>query len=731
MTDLFNRISAVTQTSYWTEEQLKALDRKSLYAIATYNGKVVKSTPVVQELLKIRPIGTQDSRIALKIYTSADYKTTIHVRPDAYLANHGGKMTYDPKTVTYVDLAGKQMQRDNLPIPLPFGVQPKYDNLVAVASFAAQTVRNHQGVWESSINTASWSKVFATGVAPAGMQSIASAVSVILTESKMWQAMTQINRNAVQGQDMLSFVAVTLNSLSPKEYWYLNTLIVFHGLTVMQETAPGRWIYCKDDQDKKVVDESVYTMMDPSGYEDILTKFPAVFKYNGGLKPAVVFPAETGTFKHAVESQSRLREIQGSDSSCTAMLSQMRGYSGLTDDYGRRVQFITSAVLACWQRSRKVNIQLHTVGDLPMITSSLNTIKKMLLAEVETSSTEEENDRKYYFKFLLPGVADRKNVPRLLHTHITNFPEEDCVVVMFDPGNLPTSEQKGTSVDYESASQKILPDLYQKNDVIMYTIIFGDYPFPRDKEMLRNRSRSTNLLKPWTILKHGKNEEREIFVYAHSTASGFRGVLSTLPDLKLVGYGPKPIYNKIDDVEKLVGYDYTVSKAMHPLPLRHIKTQEKWYNEVIADCQTQAISWLNPVARYSGISNLMTQSKTATMMATSMVHSEDGLIPVLTTRRAVKVEEEVVNFHFKPQSSSSSSFTSSSTTAGKTSVTTDFPASSRPFIPEEVRPKIVSQEQVDDDDEEYEKLLLLARGAPPPEEDDIKDVARVPRSDDI
>jgi len=63
MTDLFNRISAVTQTSYWTEEQLKALDRKSLYAIATYNGKVVKSTPVVQELLKIRPIGTQDSKL--------------------------------------------------------------------------------------------------------------------------------------------------------------------------------------------------------------------------------------------------------------------------------------------------------------------------------------------------------------------------------------------------------------------------------------------------------------------------------------------------------------------------------------------------------------------------------------------------------------------------------------------------------------------------------------------
>jgi len=592
---------------------------------------------------------------------SAENRSSSHVRPDSYVQTHGGSNEYSTTKVVLTELSGKTHERENVPIPLPFGKEVKFPNLQPVAALCAQVVRNTQGVWESGVSTIAWGKTFKSVVNVVGMQLVATVTCAILTDNSVWKGMTTLQKNAIQGNELMSFVANALNGLDPLAYWTLNCLIVFNGLRAFEDQS-GKWVHVLDDKGQKMVSSEVYTFVSqPDILAQMSGRFPAVAQYNGRVSLIVDFPEGNGSFEAARLSQARLREVQGPDTSCTAILASMRGYSGLTDAFGRRLQFIVSAVLSAWRLRRSVVVQLSTVGDLSMLISSLNHWKRKIrtadLSILElfpsTSQMAAEQDWKCSVSYLLPSANDKRKVPSTLHGVLVHKIDSGVVVVGYDEGNLPTSDKKDTKVDYDAFSSTLVPDFVGQQDYVLYSAIFGDYVFPADPEVARHRDNS--LKKPLQI------NYKEPRVHRFGIAAGFRGILTSLPNFSLIGFGNPPSGS---------GFDRT-RKVLHSLSCPLVPTMKAWYSVVCDDCSSQVMMFLCPVVRYSGISNLLRQSKEAAVMQLRIVPMEEGLSLPSSVGRIEKVAQPVVDFSvqvepqvsptpFSPSSSPSSSSSSSS-----------------------------------------------------------------------
>jgi len=653
----------------YTDAELRSLDRKLLTAVSQHNGIATRVSPALRSLIEKKPVLPGDTLRAHYILESSDYKSSVHIRPDNHINTHGGHQESSPAVIKYKDLTGKESTRDNLPIPLPFGVEVRYDNIQAVAAFCAQIVKNDVGTWHSAVNSASWEKVYATGVNPAGIQLVANLVCEMLTRDPYWGALTPQARNSVQGPEMLSFIAISLNRTSELDYYALNCNIVIHALTVMvqRETLRGtRWIALKGEDGKPLVPNSCWESIAPNdNTRPLLQDFPAIFKYKGSLPLLVRFPTKTGTLKAAVTSLQLLREVQGGDNACSALLSAMRGYTGLTDEFGRRIQFLISSALACWSRGKPVTIQLSSIGDLYILVSSLNHWRRHIVQLLSPSSSGSEKLIGYKFseetmvvKYIVPGFADKQKLNHKFMDDVVLQPFPESVFIMYNPGNLPTASEKGAAVDYESGSRGLIPEMTYGNDFIIYTVIYGDYPFPKDSQVLRARSSMTARFYPIQRKDaNGKIDSLPLYVYRHGTASGFRGIISTFGDLWLMGYGPKPVVGSVEDGYPVTGHDFT-DKGLHRIFLPKVILQAQWYDRVVLDCEAQSVIFGNPVIRYSGISNLVYQSKVAAMMNVTLVQLEHGVSAGMLTlrKRHVQEDEEV---DFTPTSSGATSTSSS------------------------------------------------------------------------
>jgi hypothetical protein len=582
---------------------------------------------------------------AAKIVMSAEYRSMSHVRPESFVQTTGGSMEYSPKTVTMTDLSGRTLVRDNLPIPLPFGRTNVFPNVQVVASLCSQIVRNTSGTWESSISTVAWQKTFRSVINVPGMQMVAKATTTILSRSSSWQAMETIQRNTIQGPELLSFVVSALNQLDPVVYWTLNTMIVFDGLRAFEKRG-NEYLHCVDENGNRVIPAECYTFIDFPDNKAITSSYPAIAQYNGKLPLELSFPEADGSFESARLAQSRLREVQGSDSSCASLLAAMRGYSGLTDVFGRRVTFLVSATLFCWMKKRSVDIQLSTVGDLSMLISSLNYWRRKIISTPRDSDVQKMFSDGVYecdVRFIVPKASDFRSVPATLHNKLNYYVRADSVYVGFHDVTLPTSDKKGQKVDYDAFSKTLVPGNVGSSDYLIYSAIFGDFPFLSDQEVIRTRN---STLKAVMDVKY-----KMPYVFRFGIASGFGGVLSSFADCHLLGFGWEP-KERAKDGSQL--FDAT-SKVLHVIRLPLVSSQRRWHEIIVEDCAIQVTIFFNPVIRYSGISNLVRQSKEAAVMQLRIVPMESGISLPLEVSRTEIVKREVVDFSPKISSSSTTS----------------------------------------------------------------------------
>jgi len=346
------------------------------------------------------------------------------------------------------------------------------------------------------------------------------------------------------------------------------------------------------------------------------------------------YPEFDGTLVSVTAIVSRAREVQGSNTSPTAILAGMKGYSGLTDAFGKRMQFVLSATLGLWAQNRKVNIRVDTVGDVTLLVSSLNLwarkIRESTNAMFAIMEDGQEVRAPCYFRIVLSTDMDKQNLNVRYHEFVVSEIEDDAVVVYHHTGSLPTAGSKGQVVDYDTLSYGLIPPIFDETEYVMYGPIYGMCPFADDIQVKRTIGNAMAKMRKWS-----KTPEVKIF----GSASNFHGVMTTVKGFSLVGYGfASTGVGKWD--ERALDFQ-TIS-------LVGIVSQREWYERVATDVKAVTVAWLNPISRYSPISNLPYVSKAGVTFALERVESDEGVlignILAVPSQGKVVVDELVTRF---------------------------------------------------------------------------------------
>jgi len=354
-------------------------------------------------------------------------------------------------------------------------------------------------------------------------------------------------------------------------------------------------------------------------------QYPGVFWYHGGTIVSPTIPEQFGNMESTLKTVDRMNQVQGNSSSSTAILSGMKDFSGLTDEFGKRICYQISATMSLWLLKRSVDIKLYSIGDMAILASSLNKWKREI-ALGQHAMFPLEGQYSCDFKFLLPSEKDLENC-HLWKDYISQSgPRDGSALVLYLNAGLPTSPTKGVKVDYNERSSYILPFSAQGKEIVAWCTIFGSFPFMHDTFVKKEERGNIN---------PGARFHKHLFCYSFSAASSFRGILSTIPSLELVGFG-FPKVGKVRDMR---------AELLHTFPLSHFGTQAEWYQKVVSDACSQMVLWLAPISRYSPISNLPFMSKNAaTITRSTLVQEEGELISNMTFVANRQVKGDVVNY---------------------------------------------------------------------------------------
>jgi hypothetical protein len=545
---------------------------------------------------------------AIRISSEHTVKVTSHFRPESYCNTNGGHIHYAPDTVSLISLTGTVQKRNNSAIPAPFGVAEKYPNVQAFSAVASQLVTVNAGRWVTNVPLNTWNKLLPKdgGMDAAALSAFATAVCLVLNNSKIWKAMDTTTKNSVSGIEQLTFIRTEMDGLAEDDYYLLNTRVVY---TILRpyELDQGVWYERINEHGEPIVPAKHYQQMKVSKLclkQCQKEGYPRPYLYLGGYAPHLNLPAKNGLMKETLERYQKMLESQVGSASTTAILSGMRGYSGLTDEFGKRIQFYLSAILAGWAQGRKVDVQLYTVGDLPILYSSLQHWVQYIKKTLPDFSTEEVMES---VKFILPGAQDMKNVYHRLKGHCCFAPRPGTLIVVYSSATLPTSQEKNVTVDYEANSEDLIPAIWRQNDFIVYAPVYCDY-FWTEEEKSDSKVRADKPKKKISIPS---------YIYGFGTAANWRGIISSVSNLTLVGFG----YKRDELLQRwCVGEAETLVRV----PLKKYSTFKDWLGQVSDDCATQIVAFLRPISRYSPISNLVYMSKKGTEIVLSAISGDEG-----------------------------------------------------------------------------------------------------------
>jgi hypothetical protein len=630
---LFQALSSVVDKPHWSEDEMKALDRKDLRALVTYNvgGSQIVSETLKKHLDAKKGFNEADRAMAARLVYGTRTKQDAHWQPEEFVRLNGGRIVYGPEKVIKVAVSGEKQERPNSVIPIPFGDAEKRTNVQALAIATGPLVKNTDGAWVEAVDLQSYNKIFTSAIIKVpGLRMVAKSLVAILNNDSYWRTLTNINKSAVTGAKALMFIRDALDRCDSENYIYFNTIVVYNMFNIFEDTGEG-WIRMKVDK-KVVVPDSCFEKVDSSTISKELRrklrslKYPYAALFVHAPIPQVFLPEYQGTLESLIVCTNMMKLIQAGDSSIGSILANMRDFSGLCTDMGKRIQFTLASMLYCWSEGRKVDVHLHSTGDLDILVSSSNNLRNHLRRLTDHpvfrfSDEEKVNPAFCDVKFVAPSVKQEITIGAEWKKFLTPTYRHGSVVIYYtDHGivgpesktkkkpevDVATPQQAGseTQTSYDFRSQSFLPDFARTQDVIAWTAIWGKTPFIR-----KTVESGMNKIHPWP---------RDLYVFKFSNASNFRGIVTTLPDFKLIGYGhgKKPGGGGWD----LRAEDYV------PVPLVLIRSEREWYDAVHRDIAANLIVTYHPVSRYSPISNLVTMSQRAAQLVQTTVTTEEGVI---------------------------------------------------------------------------------------------------------
>jgi len=602
----------------WSDAELKALSTKHCRQVGIWNGAIVTIDPELQK--RIKDEGKQptqaDKVAALRIAQQAPWKRTAHLAPEESIVQEGGHLLDSPTQVIHRKLDTTIERNVNSPIPVAIDQTIERPSLPHVAAFCSQIVKQSGGKWEPEVRGLS-TVLGQDGINIIAAGIVSALVINFINDDPVWKSKVIIDKNATTGIRALTFVRDVLSRIPDTSYYYLTTMIVIDVLRALIK-EDDQWSYRMADAKTKAVPEKCYRSFTMKGAaaRSAFAAYPCSFDYLGGYLPLLDIPMQNGTLASAVASLQKLRIVAGGDGSTIFLLSSMRGMSGYSSEFGQRIQFLLSATLGLWMQNHLVDIRLSTIGDFPVLQSSLTYWKQ------EFQALKKGPGHADWFKFLAPTRAPI-SLPVASKILFVSAHRENAVAVWYSASNLPTSGEKKVAVDYDAMSADLIPGDVYARQFVAYSAIYGCVPFQEDKEV-----KKVNNARVYPI-------DKTCYAFQFGSSARFRGVISSFRAVNLIGYG----WEKKEGV-----YDVSKDAALVTQVLTPAFVQSDWYNYVSKDCAAAYCSMFGTVQRYSPISSLVFMSKKAVQLSLTVgvVDGDAYVSEVLIRQRKVQGVKFVV-----------------------------------------------------------------------------------------
>jgi len=609
----------------WTDDAIAILNKTQLREFSLSNFPAVPLRDLeLARMCKENPPTSADKIYARRIVKRSAAQKDAHVLPDEAIISMGGKQHFTDKVAT-IQLGAETLSRVNSPVPAPFdSKETERPHMQAIVPLCSQLVTMKGGEWIAT-SLEGWQTVFKTLDVPE-LLGMSATLILILNQDPSWTVRSLTQRLAVTGVKQLMFVREALQKCEMFVYEYIHSWFVGRVLPVYMRR--GKVFYPNiDDDDKPVVSDTVYKQnkrkLTADEIEIIRGKMPMMNWYLGSFNPLLSFPPCKGDLQSAEESLRTMRVITGGDSTAAMMLSQMKGFSGLCSKNGRKIHFILGATLSCWMSGKTVDIRLNTNGDIPILMSSLNA----MLRKMPVKDGENWYPRDWY-RFI---SADNKPLTYAeeIRLFFVTTHRAEAVAVWYNDKQLPTAGTKGAVVDYDVLSKELIPE--GVTNFFAYSPIYGIEMFGRDKAALEVRKQRSKMVTPRV----------DVYVYYFTNASQFHGVISSMENATLAGYGARHKYEgkefnttttpvrDLPSLTSVTNYDFSGSEGLVKLPMIRVDVESHWYELVCNDCKNVVRGIFTTYARYSPISNLIYLGKKGLEMQRYLqVENEGQYVPV-------------------------------------------------------------------------------------------------------
>jgi len=535
-------------------------------------------------------------------------------------------------------------------IPSPPKSVDRYPSQQRMSVLFSQMITVEKGEIQV-INMTVFGKVFPT-LNMMNCQLTANLVVEDLTRHSLWTSKTSMQRLSTTGIHLPLLLHEYFSACAPDVYYrYVNNFIVFaSGTYALEDGVLVETPQVVQQKSFPPVADDVYNSLKAPKKIEEETKAGDIFESVAGIRPEVVIPPITDS--KSLSRATALAMSFGGSTSVVSLLNGMRGYGSFMSDMGKRVTFLISVALAQLIKNEKVAIRVASVGDIPLLISSLNqSLQRWWVMHGKQSIPD--GHLQNLLEIIVPSPDDLFKVSAV-YNHFCRTQWTSGIYICWKEVSFPSADTKGASIDYEMLATKIIaPDGPPR--YICSTRLWGS--------------------QWWAQPAHGestsKYRKRDCHVYQYGDTSE-AAIVSSEPDLFLGGWTVSASFK-----------EYTYS----PQPLVVVKSERDWYQVVTKGIGWRFLFWLDPRVFNSPIANVLSQTSKAAQVAKGSRFEEDiGLEPqsytnvaALTTTGAKKIPTRAERKQVKPSEfdfTKSPASVSSTTTTTTTTTTASVPAHS-------------------------------------------------------
>jgi len=519
----------------------------------------------------------------------------------------GGHNEFSTKTITMMPLSGDVTEIPNSAVPVPETAELTYPSLTPLTTLVAQVITVKNRKWRPisfASNVKSFNRAYrGTGITMAGCMSVQKYLVGLFELDSVWCVMEEKTKDSVSGANLLQMIKMILGRLPLKSWLILNARLAtnFFPFFVKRGATFTTGVCHEAMTDKNqslyrrpafVKVKEVFPEVDTEECNRMVKQYaPYAVVYQGGWVPKNIhLPAKAGTVQSMFLCSAFVRQVCGKNKGVHYLLDSAMGYSGLPSEQERRLCFQLGVVLFCWSNNLTPEIELGSVGDVPVLESSLLYLRERVMESKDPLFLDGEREVvSMTWTYKTGSESEAKKIPSIYQPRVRTERSPDTVLVFYVEDTATSIEQdKINEVELAAQSALIIPS----GSYIGYATVFGWAHFAQDQDSFRGMS-------------HGQSKKKAGYCFAHGSAAKMRGVITSVD---------------IGETLYLVGRE---GKRFIPVKLDFMPTASKWYARAERDMVSVPLRWLCPMAQYSPISNLLVASKKVTQLQAQMAHWEE------------------------------------------------------------------------------------------------------------